>query len=276
MTLSSALAATVIVLIHYGYSYYSLPNTKRFRSELHRDLKPGGEIGHKLGIAGTVMLTGLLVYSVRKRSNRMKNWGRLSNWLQFHIFLGIAGPILITFHSAFKLRGIVAISYWSMILVALSGAIGRYLYAQIPKAISGKQKESEILKSELEEINAQLSAELEPVLLQKIQKIADFSSEVPASAGKAVLLMLSDDLRWWKKRFQLRRILKHAAGLTAASRKKIYLLARRRALHLRHIALLRASQSLFRYWHIIHIPFAQTMYFTMLIHIFVAVKTGYL
>ncbi|HSE42015.1 MAG TPA: hypothetical protein VLH08_14720, partial [Acidobacteriota bacterium] len=118
ITLGTILAAGIIVLIDYGYVYYSSPVTGRFRLAHHKELKPGGTIGHKLGIAGSGMLTLLLVYSVRKRLRFMQGKGALSLWLKFHIFLGVAGPSLITFHSAFKLRGIVAISYWSMVIVA--------------------------------------------------------------------------------------------------------------------------------------------------------------
>ena len=45
--------------------------------------------GHSLGILGFVlmMLTEVL-YSLRKRS-RFTTWGKMSDWLQFHIFTGL-------------------------------------------------------------------------------------------------------------------------------------------------------------------------------------------
>ena len=85
MTLGTTVLAGVIVLIDYGHAYYLTPVTARFRSPIHPQLKPGGRIGHKLGIAGSGMLVLLLIYSMRKRARWMKNRGPLNLWLQFHI-----------------------------------------------------------------------------------------------------------------------------------------------------------------------------------------------
>jgi hypothetical protein len=275
ITLGTIIAAGIIVLIDYGHLYYGAPVTQRFRMPHHQELKPGGSIGHKLGIAGSGMLTILLVYSIRKRARFMKGKGALSLWLKFHIFLGVAGPILITFHSAFKLRGIVGISYWSMVIVALSGVLGRYLYAQIPRAISGKEEESAEVQKELDAINMKLGEVLEPAVLEQVQQIATFKTNRSVSAFRSLLLSLSDDFRWWSRKQKLKRILNNQASISDSERSEILHLARTRQKHLRQITLLRGSQELFKHWHIFHIPLAQTMYLTMIIHIAVAVKMGY-
>jgi hypothetical protein len=275
ITIATILIAGLIVLIDYGYVYYSSPVQGRFRLPHHDELKPSGTIGHKLGFAGSGMLVLLLIYSVRKRSRFMKGKGALSLWLKFHIFLGVAGPILITFHSAFKLRGIVGISYWSMVIVALSGLLGRYLYAQIPRAISGKEEESAEVEKELDAINTRLAEALEPNSLQKVQQIASFEKNVSASAFRSLFLCLADDFRWWSRKRKLKNFLSEQSSISASERIEIIKLARIRQKHLRQITLLRGSQELFKYWHIFHIPLAQTMYLTMIIHIAVAIKTGY-
>ena len=275
ITLGTIFAAALIVLVDYGYIYYSTPLTGRFRMSQHDELKPSGTIGHKLGYAGSGALLLLLIYSVRKRSKFMKGKGALSLWLKFHIFLGVAGPILITFHSAFKLRGIVGVSYWSMILVAFSGLVGRYLYAQIPRAISGREEESEEVKKELDAINLRLSEVLQPSVLERVQLIASFERNASVSAVRSLFLSVADDFRWWARKRKLRKILSGQNSISTSERLEIIKLARRRQKYLRHITLLRGSQDLFKYWHILHIPLAQTMYLTMLIHISVAIKTGY-
>jgi hypothetical protein len=275
ITLVTILAAILIVLIDYGYVYYSTPLTGRFRMPQHKQLKPSGTIGHKLGYAGSGALLLLLTYSLRKRMKFMKGKGALSLWLKFHIFLGVAGPILITFHSAFKLRGIVGISYWSMVIVAFSGLVGRYLYAQIPRAISGKEEESEEVKKELDAINIRLSEVLEPEALGKVQRISSFEENTSVSAVHSLLLSLVDDFRWFERKRKLQRILAGQDFISTDERREILKLARKRQRYLRHITLLRGSQELFKYWHILHIPLAQTMYLTMIIHIAVAIKTGY-
>lgn len=263
-------------ILRYGYTYYMTPVVERYHSPLHSELKPGGTIGRMLGMAGSGMLLGLLLYSLRKRVRFMKNWGKLSHWLQFHIFLGIAGPVLITFHSALKLRGIVAISYWSMMIVMVSGMIGKYLYAQINSAISDTELEYGTIRKQIDEINARLSAMLDPVRMKQVQAIADFQSEKALSSLRAAWLMVSDDVRWLTRRSRLHRILNSVKGLSKEERADLYHLARHRELLTRRITLLRNSQQMFRYWHILHLPLAQTMYIVMVIHIVIAVMTGYL
>ena len=69
----------------------------------------------------------------------MSRMGLVKHWLEFHIFLCTLGPILILFHTAFKFGGLVAISFWSMVAVFLSGIAGRFIYLQIPRSIEGRE-----------------------------------------------------------------------------------------------------------------------------------------
>ena len=127
----------VLAVTVTGLPYYLLPLSQRPHSAMHAQLKPAGLWGHGLGIIGTAMILLLLLYSVRKRGLLGFRFGRLRRWLDIHIFLGIMGPLLITLHTAMKFSGIVSISYFSMLAVALSGVFGRYVYMQIPRDARG-------------------------------------------------------------------------------------------------------------------------------------------
>ena len=81
----------------------------------------------------------LLLYSVRKRFHFARKWGNLNVWLSAHIFLGFAGPVLVLFHTVFKFSGIVAIAFWSMVLVVASGVVGKFIFALIPRSLSGME-----------------------------------------------------------------------------------------------------------------------------------------
>ncbi len=61
----------------------------------------------------------------------------LERWLELHIFFGIVGPVLVTFHTSFKFNGLISVGYWLMMTVWASGFVGRYLYVRIPKTIRG-------------------------------------------------------------------------------------------------------------------------------------------
>ena len=122
-----------------GSDYYLTPLIERPRHAGYWQLKPGGSRGLAYGIVGSSMMVLMLVYTMRKRIPPLRRLGSLSGWLDFHIFCGIIGPLLVVLHSSFKVGGLVALSFWSMVLVALSGFIGRYLYVQFPRRRSGDE-----------------------------------------------------------------------------------------------------------------------------------------
>ncbi|MDQ7053302.1 MAG: hypothetical protein Q9P14_10560 [candidate division KSB1 bacterium] len=66
--------------------YYRLDLIERPHSLAHPDFKPGGRIGHALGILGSAMLLLLFLYSARKRELFGLRWGNISRWLDIHIF----------------------------------------------------------------------------------------------------------------------------------------------------------------------------------------------
>src|SRR6185369_9677764 len=130
--------ASVAALTIYGWSYYLLPFPDRPFSEQYAWMKPSGSFSHGLGIFGSLMIfLGVTGYSSRKRLRWLSSTGRLSNWLDIHIFLCLMGPVLVIYHTTFKIGGVAAITFWTMISVASSGIIGRFLYARIPRNVHG-------------------------------------------------------------------------------------------------------------------------------------------
>jgi hypothetical protein len=139
----------IVILVRMGYAYYNLPIEQRFFHPDHMLLKPGGIWGHGLGIIGTILIIlGIALYMMRKRVRWMARLGLLKYWLEFHIFLCTLGPILVLFHTSFKFGGLVAVSFWSMVAVFLSGVVGRYIYIQIPRTVEGR----ELTLDEIEEM----------------------------------------------------------------------------------------------------------------------------
>lgn len=61
-----------------------------------------GFFGHMIGVIGfLLMLATEILYSLRKRSRKAR-WGRMSEWLQFHIFTGLVGPYMVLLHTSWK------------------------------------------------------------------------------------------------------------------------------------------------------------------------------
>jgi len=132
-------AASILLLVAigvYGSGYYLLPFDQRPFSDKYAMLRPSGIIGLKLGIFGTALFVMLFLYAVRKVVPWLGRIGVAKHWMDFHVVAGVSAPILIAFHASFKFHGIAGIAFWLMVAVALSGFIGRYLYAQIPRSLT--------------------------------------------------------------------------------------------------------------------------------------------
>ncbi len=103
-------------------------------------LTPKTGLGYWLGIYGSTVMLLMLVYSVRKRL-RFPGWfGSIPFWFRFHMLMGVLGPVLILFHSNFTLGALNSnFALYTMLTVALSGVVGRYLYRKVHSNLSGKK-----------------------------------------------------------------------------------------------------------------------------------------
>jgi hypothetical protein len=276
------LYATAFVAIAHlaweGLSYYATPLIDRPRHEDFWSLKPGGSRGHLYGVIGSSLMVIMLVYSLRKRLRILRRLGKLRDWLDFHIFCGIVGPLLVILHSSFKVQGLVALSFWSMIAVALSGVLGRYLYLQIPRTRAG----DELSLAEVEELRAELTRKLREELhlpegaLAELDRIA-LGGISPATRLAILLFHLpfqAVSLRMRLLSFR-RRLQRQLAGAPPRLLRGVTRLARQKALLERRLVLWSRLQQLFHYWHVFHKPFAVVMYVFMVVHIAVALLTGY-
>lgn len=248
-----ALAVWVLVS-EDGLAYYATPLRVRGYAPQHAALKPSGTVGHAMGRLGFAMMLVPVAYVLRKRWSRLASAGPLTAWLELHIFCGIVGPALVTFHTAFKFNGLISVAYWSMMLVTASGFVGRYWYVRIPKSIRGV----ELSRQDIEARVALLT-----------QRVAD--SGVPSSvlhqvAGPAAAGPLAGR--------RLSRALRQAGVDTRTSRALIDALAERSVL-LRRLGYLERTKRLFAAWHLFHMPLVYLMFVIGVVHVGVAVYFGY-
>lgn len=264
--------------LYEGYSYYMTPYLERPHHEGYRIFRPAGSAGLAYGIAGSVMMVLMLIYSVRKRTRLLGRSFPLRKLLDFHIYLGVIGPLLIVLHTSFKVQGLVAVSFWSMVAVALSGYFGRYLYSQVPRNMMG----DELSLQELESVGANIANDLkrrfqldDSILARVDQLFTTTLIHKHRGAWASVVSLMFDDLLRPLTKRRLRRKLSAIIVLPGKQGKDLFDISFERAILRRRITLLAQVQQLFHYWHVIHKPFAIIMYVIMAIHIGVALWTGY-
>lgn len=270
----TTLTAVLAVGIH-GLGYYLTSIQDRpLRTDYVR-MKPSGSYSHGLGILGASMLViGVSTYSTRKRVRSLWNFGKLSQWLAFHIFLCLLGPTLVVFHTTFKAGGVAAISLWTMISVAMSGIVGRFLYSQIPKNLQGNELTAGQITGELDLLSSRLATSpLGDQITRTIYKNFE-SLSAPRNIGETVAAFIR--LVSLRRRIRLyvhRLIEANIHSRTAA--KDLLVTATAFATLIQKSLVLNQAGKLFYYWHAIHVPFTIIMFITLAAHITVTVMLGY-
>lgn len=127
---------TLMILLWLGFLFH------------HSQQFAGSEIGIVFGISGSILMIIPLIYSVIKRNRRLTKVITkrvpMRTLLAWHIYAGIFGPILALIHTGHKFHSPLAVSLTAMmIVVVISGFIGRYLMSPLSKSL----KEKEILLS---------------------------------------------------------------------------------------------------------------------------------
>jgi hypothetical protein len=273
--LSIVVIAAFTLIIYIGFSYYNVSVEERFFHPDHLILKPSGVLGHGLGIFGSLfMIIGVSFYMARKRFRVFTRIGVLKHWLEFHIFLCTLGPILVLFHTTFKFGGIVAISFWSMVAVFLSGIIGRFIYIQIPRTIEGRElslNEVRDMKSDIGSIiksSMDLNDESYDIIVDSTRKKIDLYHP-------NFFVRFIRSYRYDMKNLRNVKAVLKRNDIPKVQQKEVLDLVKSDISLNRRIERLQTMQNLFKYWHVAHLPFALVMLIIMIIHVAVTIVFGY-
>ena len=259
-----------------GAHYYLQPMAGRVRDPLHPWLKPSGYIGQSAGILALALFLFLWLYPLRKKFRWLSFTGVLARWLNAHVLAALGLPLLVAVHAAWRFGGVIGLGFWSMMLVWLSGIVGRYLYSHIPRSRAG-------VELTMDEIAARRTALLEQIARQSGLPRATIEATLgPAATGSGPpgLLgtfrrMIVDDFARSAAERRLRRLL--ARGGRRADRvtiRSVLRLARQEVALEQQVRMLDATQRVFRYWHVLHRPVALAALVAVLVHVAVVVALG--
>ncbi len=212
--------------------------------------------GHSIGVLGFVlMLATETLYSLRKRAIR-RPWGRMREWLQFHIFTGIVGPYLVFLHSAFAFQGLAGVVMLMTAAVVASGFVGRYIYTAVPRNADGLVVEAAELEAQLRAAEAELSG------------LSVSGAPVSEVSGGAALVLgrgFQDVADWMRGQ-------PRPADAAARDQAQQMAKAQRRLRDLRRqFASLARARRLLATWHTVHIPMGMALFVAGFAHAAAAV-----
>lgn len=225
--------------------------------------------GHSIGIVGfLLMLMTETLYSIRKRS-RVARWGRMSSWLDFHIFTGLVGPYLVLLHSSWKFNGLAGVVMLLTVVIVASGFIGRYIYTSVPRTADGVEVEAGLLRQQI----STAEAELQAFLANSSMKTTPVAQRnlAPVGGGDQVSAIFTRTLEDARFRREWRQAKRQASPEARAQIDQIERLTRRKRTLERQLSSLAAARRMMALWHSIHIPIGMVLFTAAFIHIVAAV-----
>ena len=245
-------------------------------------LTPETGLGYWLGIVGATAMVLLLVYPLRKRVASLRAIGSVTFWFRTHMALGIIGPILILYHANFGFGSTNAnVALVSMLLVAGSGLIGRYLYGKIHRGSAGRiDRFQQLIDTTLTTGRA---AGLDATLAQHLKpELQAFAKKMLPRIGNSIVVPVYSVLMFpaivWSFRRRVNRETKrlmaeisHNTNLPRAQRAG----ALRHAdailddfvLHLREARAAALFVRLFALWHVLHMPLFLLLLIAATLHV---------
>jgi hypothetical protein len=274
-----ALLSIPLVITLLGLPYYLLPRAGRLRSPLHDWLKPSGAVGLTLGIVGLALFLFMWLYPLRKKYRWLAFTGGIASWMRVHTLAGLVLPLLVAVHAGWRFEGLIGLGYAALLLVALSGVVGRYIYVRIPRSRTGLELGMDETVNERLALITRIAAAtgLDPREVERSLATHPRSYE-GLGPLRTILRMASDDLERWRAVRGLEARWSRARGagprIERAALREALRLARREMALSQQVRMLEATRRVFALWHVAHRPVAITALLAVLIHVVVAVVVG--
>jgi hypothetical protein len=239
--------------------------------------------GYYLGIIGVVLMLLLVVYPMRKRIHALSFLGSNKLLFRLHIAFGIVGPVLVLFHTNFELGSLNSqVALFSMIIVALSGVVGRYIYVRFHYGLTARIVNLTELCDDLEQEKEELSinqlfmdlAEVKKELFDFAERILIPPGSLINSIGRIFIAGWQAQLIHWKMRRVIKTYLHNLADhheLSFTRKRQIRHQFQKRIRRFFTLAFrvtkLNLYERAFALWHVLHIPLVFVMAVAVVVHI---------
>jgi hypothetical protein len=244
-------------------------------------LTPSTGVGYWLGIVGGCVMLSVLAYPMRKHLRVFRSAGSMAGWFRFHMLAGLVGPLIVLYHSNFRLGATNStVAVVSMLIVSGSGVFGRYLYGRIHHGLYGARaivQEEVAQSSGLRSMMARHLPE-ERELMNEVDDLEQSTMLPVAGFFGAVLHTMS--LSRARRRVRRRVLANARTFINQESRHHDLGNRQRRAWNTRAVcdvdayfaALSKAAdllifERLFSLWHVLHVPLFVLLIITSVIHV---------
>lgn len=273
---SPLIAADLLVYLTLGALVWATWTLSQFKM-----FAPGDDLGYWIGVAGSVMMLLLFTYPLRKHFRFARNWGKAKWWLWAHMVLGIGGPALILLHSNFQIGSLNAgVALYSMLIVAASGVVGRFIYARVNRGLTGEKSDLKELqaKAGLDQNEVRSKLAFAPKVEEALKAFEDAELQAKPNFLTHLRRVFWLPLKQWlvyrqcvrDLRVPIRKLATHSGwsheDLVRRERMAGKLVWRYTHAVVR-VAQYTAYARLFSLWHVAHIPFVYMLIVSAIVHV---------
>jgi Fe-S-cluster-containing hydrogenase component 2 len=232
--------------------------------------RAGDPLSIYCGLIGTGLMIIAAIYPVFRRIKLFRWLASNTMWFDFHLMAGTVGPMFVIMHSAIRLDTWVSTAFWSMIIVVVSGFLGRYLYTQVPGLSSGVELEELDHERAFQQARPRLTVPM-----------AEIDRELAIQRAKAQEVAMSPSVLralWWLIFQDIGRIPNTLArrsrlaqlGVDRRTRKDLARRAARMIAIARRQVVAPKAQLLLHSWKKVHVPFTVILTGFSAVHIWIS------
>ncbi len=232
--------------------------------------RPGDQLSTYCGLVGTGLMVIAAIYPIFRRLKLFRWLASNTMWFDFHLMAGTVGPMFIALHSVVQLDSWVSAAFWSMVIVVVSGFLGRYLYTQVPELASGVELEELDHERYFQQHRPRLTvpmAEIDRELA--VQRAKALQVGQSPSMLRALWWLLFQDVGRWPRTLARRgRLAK--LGVNRKIRKQLAKRAGRMIVIARRQVVAPKAQLLLHSWKKVHVPFTVLLTALAVAHIYIS------
>jgi hypothetical protein len=225
----------------------------------------GSRAGYNIGLAGAILMLILFLYPLRKHVRWLNAAGPLREWLNLHMLLGICGPLLIVFHSRFNIDSTnAAIAMVSMLVVAGSGIVGRFIYTRIHHELRGRKLAAIELRAALADSLTRIDGgkSLPASAKRILESYESYAERIPGGIiARALKFLVIGGRRMWTAA-RIRSQLRGYPG-----ERHITMQIENYIQGLQRVAQFAIYERLFSLWHLLHIPLVALLILSAVFHV---------
>ena len=241
----------------------------------------GGDFIYNTGLIGGILMLLTLPYSVIKRISFLSRRSSSIHSYYMHIACGGIGALLIVIHSSFDFRSInSSVAIVAMVLILISGALGRYLYTHFSLLLHRMYIEVKSTEPVFYESFSIYNCNSTTSLTRRLSNFVQYSFSQPSNLFEFFVRCFSVTPRglytYIVSSLDIYKILRSASKDGQIEKQKVKETRKYHKNELREYILkitkmgyLNLLEQLVKHWRMLHVPFLYILFITSIVHVVV-------